>query len=229
MDLAWRKRSPVTFAVSSPLSDIINQVVTAVNNVTQAIDNVKSTFAAVTSVINAVNNALDNIQSAVTSLTDIAKQITNIALAPVEAARHILSTFETIKTNALAIEEEFRSLPGRVLRNAKALANGTQDLESNSQSQALQAENLTRQARAQARTLRGLSAQRQQEIAKQTINQTALAAFTAREGQDLRDVSKQFYGTQNEWRALATYNGLHGSRLTAGTIVIVPKISQPGT
>ncbi len=52
---------------------------------------------------------------------------------------------------------------------------------------------------------------------------TLLAAFVAREGQDLRDVSLRFYGTQNGWRTLMTFNRMKSSLLHAGDVVFVPR------
>lgn len=49
------------------------------------------------------------------------------------------------------------------------------------------------------------------------------AAFVAPRNMDLRDVSTEFYGTPNEWRALLVYNQLTTSRLVAGQLVWVPQ------
>lgn len=47
--------------------------------------------------------------------------------------------------------------------------------------------------------------------------------FVAPADLDLRDVSRQFYGTPDAWRFLMTYNSLQTSRLQAGQVVIVPQ------
>jgi len=47
--------------------------------------------------------------------------------------------------------------------------------------------------------------------------------FVAPADLDLRDVSRQFYGTPDEWRFLMTYNGLQTSRLQGGQVIIVPQ------
>jgi len=48
--------------------------------------------------------------------------------------------------------------------------------------------------------------------------------FTAPADMDLRDVSRQFYGTPNEWRFLMTYNNLTTSRLPIGWVIIIPQL-----
>ncbi len=51
-----------------------------------------------------------------------------------------------------------------------------------------------------------------------------LQTFTAPADMDLRDVSRQFYGTPNEWRFLMTYNNLTTSRLPIGVVIIIPQL-----
>ena len=58
---------------------------------------------------------------------------------------------------------------------------------------------------------------------QQNLNAELTEAFVASEGMDLRDVSTRYYGTQNEWVFLMEYNGLRGSRLSAGQVVYVPR------
>lgn len=47
--------------------------------------------------------------------------------------------------------------------------------------------------------------------------------FVAPSDLDLRDVSRQFYGTPDQWRFLMIYNNLQTSRLLAGQVIIVPQ------
>jgi len=49
------------------------------------------------------------------------------------------------------------------------------------------------------------------------------AIITAREGQNLRDVSFQYYGTTDGWRFLKQYNRTDSSELTAGQVIFVPR------
>jgi hypothetical protein len=53
-----------------------------------------------------------------------------------------------------------------------------------------------------------------------------IGAFVARDGQNLREVAVVFYGTQEEWGTLLTFNQLTSSRLSAGQVVFVPKLTS---
>lgn len=55
-----------------------------------------------------------------------------------------------------------------------------------------------------------------------------LAVYTARAGEDLRDVSRKFYGNVFEWRSLYQFNLLETAELTAGQVVLVPQIQTNG-
>lgn len=53
-----------------------------------------------------------------------------------------------------------------------------------------------------------------------------LGVYQAREGEDLRDVSRRYYGTPFEWRRLFLYNNLLTTELAAGQVLMIPKIEQ---
>lgn len=52
-----------------------------------------------------------------------------------------------------------------------------------------------------------------------------LGTYTAREGDDLRDVSQQFYNTPWEWRRIMQFNHFSASELQPGQVVLVPKLN----
>jgi hypothetical protein len=68
---------------------------------------------------------------------------------------------------------------------------------------------------------------RQSAVAAQTLitehDRDLLAIYVAREGDDLRDVARIYYGDQRYWRDLATFNDLTDSKLTKGQQVFVPR------
>jgi hypothetical protein len=65
----------------------------------------------------------------------------------------------------------------------------------------------------------------QKSDALKQITPDVIKTFLGREGQDLRDISTQVYGTPNEWRTLADYNGLTSSELTAGQVILAPQLA----
>lgn len=78
-----------------------------------------------------------------------------------------------------------------------------------------------------ARRVRWDTAAQQAILAKQQ-NQTLLGEYRARQGDDLRDVSRLYYGNPYQWRNLMLFNGLDFAELTPGQIVLVPQITQQG-
>lgn len=62
-----------------------------------------------------------------------------------------------------------------------------------------------------------------QAAALAEVSANLLGIYTAREGDDLRDVSEQFYGTPLEWRSLMLFNNLTTPELTKGALIMVPR------
>lgn len=50
-----------------------------------------------------------------------------------------------------------------------------------------------------------------------------LGTYRTREGEDLRDVSRIYYGTPYEWRRIMEYNELNTSEVPAGTLLVIPR------
>ena len=53
-----------------------------------------------------------------------------------------------------------------------------------------------------------------------------IGVYVAVGGDDLRAVSRTFYGTPHEWRRLMTYNGLSSSLCTAGQVLLIPPLVE---
>lgn len=52
-----------------------------------------------------------------------------------------------------------------------------------------------------------------------------MGTYTAKQGDDLRDVSQLFYNTPWEWRRIMKFNQLSTSELQPGQVVLVPKLN----
>ena len=210
---------PVGFSVTPPIVDIINGIIDSVNELTDAIASIQAAYSTIASWMNTISNALDAIQEAAGALVDLATQAVNGVLAPLALAKKLTSTVQTIIDKAKEIDDTIASLPARKTRYV-------QDISSLTQAEALESERLNRQARRAARKTRAESARKRQEMQANSQEQRPLAVITAKEGQDLRDISREAYGTPDEWRRLMAYNGFITSKLTAGDQVIVPKLSE---
>lgn len=63
----------------------------------------------------------------------------------------------------------------------------------------------------------------QARVVLDSLDPDLAAAFVAPRNMDLRDVSTQFYGSPDNWRAILVYNHLTTSRLVAGQLIWVPQ------
>jgi hypothetical protein len=217
MEFQWISQGdpflPIMVGVDLDIMSIVNGIVAAFNDL---VDAVNSVFAIIDAVQNAINNALDTIQQAMGALTDIVKKATDLVLMPLDVAKAVMATYETVIDQCRAIEDAITSVPARAIRAA-------QDVAGVKQGDVVEAAYWVRKLNQAARKLRALAAQRQQEAAAKTLDQPQIKVVTAREGQDLRDVSRTSYGTPFEWRNIAQYNRLKGSKLSGGTQVLIPR------
>lgn len=93
--------------------------------------------------------------------------------------------------------------------------------------QAVQAEATKRDVRKAARVIKSIASQRAQEIEADAIRIPDIRSYSARDGDDLRDVSTLFYDNQEEWKRLLIYNNLANSKLSGGQIILIPPIDLP--
>jgi hypothetical protein len=219
MEFQWISQGdpflPIMVGMDLDIMSIVNGIVAAFNDL---VDAVQSVFAIIDAVQNLIYNALAIIQQAVGALTDIVKKAIDMALLPFNVAKAAMATYETVIDQCRSIETAAKSIPARALREGRSVASVTQ-------AEAVEAEYWVRKLNWAARKLRALVAQRQQEAAAQTLDQPQIKIVTAREGQDLRDVSRTSYGTPFEWRNIAQYNRLKGSKLSGGAQILIPRRS----
>ncbi len=74
-----------------------------------------------------------------------------------------------------------------------------------------------------ARTLQRTAAISRATIAR-SLQNDLIGVYQARNGDDLRTVAEQFYGSRLQWRPLLLFNELSSTELTAGQIVLVPRL-----
>lgn len=212
----------VAFGIESPSLDIANQILSALNALKTIAE---APFAIVQSVKGAIESAEDVILAASNTLNDIANKASQAALTPLDAAKGMVTTLKTVQDQAHVIENTLVSVPARAIRSSLDIAQVTA-------SEAYEAGEWARQTRKQARDLRYLAARLSQQVTANSITQPVQQTFIANEDQDLREVSRHFYGSPDSWRALMLYNGLSSSKLSAGMRIYVPQTltqAQAGT
>ena len=143
-------------------------------------------------------------------LSDSVSQITQYATTSGDAQRRIVGVLDGIKIQAATT----RNLYGSAADGARLnLGGGFGDV--------LADRSTIRQQAAVVDSAAVLAAQQQKQLIV-SLTARVLAVFQARDGDDLRKVSRIYYGTPDDWQSLMLYNGLDDDELSAGQIIIVP-------
>jgi hypothetical protein len=165
-----------------------------------------------------VNNRVGALLGSSTLLTTLATSQTTSAVGPDDAIRHATGTLGAIAVQAQSLMDATQSAPPATLFFGSAPA-------SVPLGRVLAVVAYNRTLRNDGRDMRDDATTRREQLARQ-VGADLLATYRARSGQDLRDVSLRFYRTPNEWRRLLTFNGLATSELTAGQLVLVPRLQR---
>ena len=139
------------------------------------------------------------------------------ASGPADTARRLLSVFTGVVVQAQAVMDRATAAPPAVFAyrppTQAALSFGRQ----------LAAGVYLTRLRGRARGLQREAVIRRQVMAAQLQDQL-LGVYSARGGEDLRDVSRRYYGTSAHWRDLLLFNHLRSSELVPGQTVQVPTL-----
>lgn len=172
-------------------------------------------------IMGTLNSLNGQIFSALTDLEDQLTQFADDAVSPFETAQRTLAVVETVQNSAQTMVDTIASVPQRIMSSnssSSSLDMGTD----------LQTDAYFRSIKNNSRAI-VLSLAEQATTLREETNQTnVLGAFTAQQDTDLRTVSQHYYGTPNQWRNLRDYNNMTGSRLTAGQLVLVPRLNSTG-
>jgi hypothetical protein len=143
-------------------------------------------------------------------------------LSPFDALRRMVAGLGFIVTDTAALlERQYARADGQMLM----LGTPNELLSDLTAGEYASAMVTNRRVTRQARRTRH-NAARAQAQAVRSIEPDLAATFSAREDDDLRQVSTRFYGTPDEWQRLARFNNLRSSKLRAGQVVMVPRSFQ---
>lgn len=138
------------------------------------------------------------------------------ATSPINSVRRLIGVMVSIQDSAGAVADLLTSTPSQT---QFALLDAVGALPF---ANVCAAELWKRTLYGSTRTAQRTAAQQAQDLARQ-VDPDLIAAVVASEGQDLRDISTEFYGTPDQWKALEAFNGFPSSALHAGDIVFVPQ------
>jgi len=217
MDFLWSSRGEPTatpvFTTETSISDTTG-ILTKQNTTLQ--NNATFQFPVGSDFQEALVSLLQPIDDATSQAADVATQLTRLASTPFDAGRRLIATCTALENETTALVNFLQNSVAGTFNNSAPL----QDLTF--------AERLVAYAYADdmvraARDIKRTATLRRITLANDMQTQL-LAVYTAREGDNLRDVAIQFYQTAFEWRRLLTFNNLDTAELVGGQVVLVPKI-----
>lgn len=184
--------------------------------------------------INSFSSTLDESVSgfsSTASMADMGATIQSVFGSAAASAAHIK---DSVEANGWPL---LFSAPQRLLPFTSYLSPPTDEagadaaalaaLESIDPETVVQMQTYVRETISDARRLRDESIIRQRAL--DAGPSVVMGTYRAREGEDLRDVSRLYYGTPDQWRSLMIYNELDTTELYAGQLVAIPNIGiTPG-
>ena len=199
----------------------LNDISSAIRQQMDDFDNIPMPrgFGLANGFLNGIQEFQQNLEGLILNIEDTVVTTTNQVMAPVRAARGIMTTLR-------GIQGECDDLVAFVTEQPAGVMNGnTTNLGDQSFNEQLEAERFRAETLQWANELRRQSIEQRSRLQSQ-VNYAVVGTYIAHANDDLRNVSKIFYGTPFEWRRIMVYNGLDSSSLTQGEVVLVPDPAQ---
>lgn len=229
MDFEWISRGqpeqPITVPLPPSTEEYAAKLRSLYTNLEETITE-STAFRKAEGFLNTINQFAEEMGRAVEELESVAVSATNLVLTPVEAGRRLLATTNTIIANAGGIKDAVAATAldeiGYVSDEVATLT-GSEDTTYGT---SLEAAQYARSVASDAASIAWYAAERADVFRNFIDEEDLLAIFVARADSDLRTISTTYYGTSDNWRRLASYNGLRSSKLIAGDVVLVPKLLE---
>lgn len=174
--------------------------------------------------IEAMAQSVETRISSATASLDGLRRMTTLAALARDQAQDVIDALDGTVAAAMLT----RKTAGDIATTAGGIVDGSQDLEElvdidpgDSIAAACQQYGAIRAARA----LRHIAARRR-AAALRTLDNEVIAIVSIRDGQDLRDVATEWYGSPTDWDQIRRFNGFVASTAPAGTLVFVPSQRQ---
>jgi hypothetical protein len=165
-------------------------------------------------VVSNVQRLSDAVQQASDAVANLALQ----AITPNETARRVVATSNEVVASTDVFVDEIDSTPFRArVFNALPAELGV--------GQILRGERYQRVLRQSAQAMKRTAIEASATIGK-SLSPDLLATYRPKGHEDLRDVSRKFYGTPFEWQRLLSYNLLDSSECFVGQVLLVPKLDS---
>lgn len=248
MEFEWLSRgepeSPITVAVLPATDSLAAKMNSLYDSLESAITE-STAYKKADAVTKKLTGFLDEMNDAIEAVRDIADKAADLVLTPVTAATSAVAALNRIKATSVSILDALRETslddfigdlsaegdeltapPGFVnYSNTAATAKAPVAERYTDLGPLLEASLYREGVRGAAKDLQRTAAEQSDYFQGFIDEDDLLATFVARENSDLRDVAQQYYGDHEEWRRLLAYNRFRSSRLVAGDVVLVPKVT----
>lgn len=225
MEFQWTSRGeakqPATFVVL-PTVDALAEKLRA--KVDVLLDAVEPVLEAQRFLLRNLEGFMVEVEASVVSVEDTVGKLADVATTPQQAAQRTLAAVESVKAGCGNIVALFDAQPTSEWEIPIPPV-GTVEAQPATLGRILFVDQWARGVRKAARDLELVAAEETERLRSLLDLDDLLAAFIAREDADLRDVAVIYYGDQAEWRRLLKYNRLRSSKLIAGDLVLVPKLT----
>jgi hypothetical protein len=176
---------------------------------------------------NGVNNMVNagTVQTAGAGASTIQASSTSLATTsnPNDVARRVAASASAVVAGTQQVIDVLDAQPARALAAAGSPNAGP--IGQLPYGLIVQSEVYVRTAQIAARTLRRTSSIRRAVILR-SLQSDLIGVYIARDGDDLRDVAFTFYQSRLMWRPLLQFNELGSTALSAGQVVLVPRITS---
>jgi nucleoid-associated protein YgaU len=195
-----------------------------------------------------VLSQMQALNTLVEKLGDAAASVNKLINLPSSATRRIVATLSSVIAQARAIGDSFELQPfadqhrkaqradgfgGTSTRNAALTKTGPAgNVDASASSRVTAVETIDRadvahRAKRAARAVAAMAALRRAQM-MYALETDILDIYTAKSGDNLRDVAFKISRNADEWKKIMLFNGLSTPALTAGQVVLVPKSSSEG-
>jgi len=228
LEFTWVSQDVGHFGVVQNEVDLSTVVVNAQADSTSLVNELAAALSAsqlsptLGGILNGVTDEINKFQSGVRDLEDTLTGMLNTVLAPLDAAARVMAINTFLAQESGALIDTLYSTTFDSLAAITNTATGVVDYSQVTLGGSMVAANARGRMVVAARTARGHAARSGALVARQ-VSPDLVRSFLATQDMDLRDVSRQFFGTSDEWQRIARFNGLTSSRLTAGQQILVPR------
>lgn len=219
MEFTWTRRDQSeiipSFTSENSITDAATMMRSRMTEVESAID---TTFPANSQRVDDVRSITNELGGMVLDLEGNVAAMIGRAFSPFEAGRRSVATMTSMLGTCTSALDTITQTTMRAFAYS-------QDAEQMSMGEIVAAGVYVNNLSKKIREFKREATIRRQAMT-QALKANLKAVHIARDNQDLRDVSRIYYGTTAQWRRLLAFNVLSSSELVAGQIVLVPNLED---